>query len=140
QAMAGVPDATQPALGEELRALTPISLGYAHGWTARLDPARHLEQGIALARRIGRPYLEFMGLAYQSAIEASRSLPGAAEHSRQAVELAERHGWTDETVAGVAYAALGGALAWHGRLDEAETWLRQAELTVRPEAEAVAAL
>jgi LuxR family transcriptional regulator, maltose regulon positive regulatory protein len=140
QAMAGAPEAAQPALGEELRALALISLGYARGWTARLDQAEHLEQGIALARRIGRPYLEFMGLAYQAAIEASRSVLGAEEHSSQAIELAERHGWTDETAVGVASVALGGVLAWQGRLDEAEAWLQRAELTIRPEAEAVAAL
>ena len=102
--MAGFREAAQSALGEELHALALISLGYARGWTAQLDPAKHLEQGIALARQIGRPYLEFMGLAYQAAIETSRSLPGAAEHSSRAIELADRHGWTDETAAGVAYA------------------------------------
>jgi LuxR family maltose regulon positive regulatory protein len=140
QAMAEDSDPAQPALGEELRALALISLGYAQGWTARIDPAGHLEQGVALARRTGRPYLEFTGLAYQSAIEASRSLPGAVEHSRQAAELAERQGWRDETVAGVAYVSLAGSLAWHCQLDEAEDWLRRAEVTVRPDAEAVAAL
>jgi LuxR family transcriptional regulator, maltose regulon positive regulatory protein len=138
--MAEVPAAAVPALGEELRALALISLGYAEGWTARSDPTGHLEQGVTLARRAGRSYLEFTGLAYQSAIEASRSLPGAEEHSRQAIELAERHGWSDETAAGVAYTALGGALAWQGRLDDAETWLHRADLSIKPEAEAVAAL
>ncbi|MEV5753754.1 hypothetical protein AB0L00_38550 [Actinoallomurus sp. NPDC052308] len=97
QAMAAAPEAAQPALGEDLRALALISLGYAQGWTAPLARAAHLEQGIALARRIGRPYLEFTGLAYQAAIEATRSLPGAEQHARRAIELAERHGWTDET-------------------------------------------
>jgi LuxR family transcriptional regulator, maltose regulon positive regulatory protein len=138
--MAGEPGVAQPALGEELRALALISLGYAQSWTSQSDQTRHLEQGITLARRISRPYLEFTGLAYQSAIEASRSLPGAEEHSRQAIELAERHGWSDETAVGVACTALGGALAWQGRLEEAATWLQRADLTVRPEAEAVAAL
>ena len=28
------------------------------------EAERHLEQGVALARRIGRPYLEFNGLAW----------------------------------------------------------------------------
>jgi LuxR family transcriptional regulator, maltose regulon positive regulatory protein len=129
-----------PARGEELRALALISLGYAEGWTARSDPTGHLEQGILLARRTGRSYLEFTGLAYQSAIEASRSLPGAEQHSIQAIELAEQHGWSDETAAGVAYTALGGALAWQGRLDEAATWLDRADLAIKPGAEAVAAL
>jgi LuxR family maltose regulon positive regulatory protein len=62
------------------------------------------------------------------------------EHGRRAVALAGRHGWGEETVAGVAYAALAGSLAWHGQLHEAETWLSRAEVIVRPEAEAVAAL
>jgi LuxR family maltose regulon positive regulatory protein len=140
RAMAGSPEAAQPAIGEELRALALISLGYSEGWTTRSGQTGHLEQGITLARRISRPYLEFTGLAYQSAIEASRSLPGAEEHGRQAVELAERHGWSDETAVGVACTALGGALAWRGRLEEAATWLQRADLTIRPEAEAVAAL
>ena len=138
--MAEVPEGAVPVLGEELRALALISLGYAEGWTARSDPAGHLEQGIELARRTGRSYLEFTGLAYQSAIEASRSAPEAEEHSRQAIELAERHGWSDETAAGVACTALGGALAWQGRLDEAATWLHRADLAISPDAEAVAAL
>jgi LuxR family maltose regulon positive regulatory protein len=149
QAMTEAPEPAQydlaPApltgLGEEPRALALIILGYAQGWTARLGQAEpHLEQGIALARRIGRPYLEFLGLANQAAIEHSRSLPRAAELSRQAISLAEQHGWTDETGACVAYMALGAALAWQGRLDEADTWLRRAELTVKAEAEPMAAL
>jgi LuxR family transcriptional regulator, maltose regulon positive regulatory protein len=135
-----IAEAAVPALGEELRALALISLGYAEGCTAQSDPAGHLEQGIMLARRTGRSYLEFTGLAYQSAIEASRSLPGAEQHSSQAIELAERHGWSDESAAGVAYAALGGALAWQGRLDEAATWLHRADLAIKPEAEVVAAV
>jgi DNA-binding SARP family transcriptional activator len=43
--MAGVPESAVPALGEELRVLTLISLGYTEGWTARSDPTGHLEQG-----------------------------------------------------------------------------------------------
>ena len=68
QAMAEAPEAAQPGLGEELRALALISLGSTEFWAARFEEAeRHLEQGVALARRIGRPYLEFTGLAYQAA-------------------------------------------------------------------------
>ena len=71
QAVAEAPEAALPGLGEELRALALISLGIAEVWAARLDEAqRHLEQGIALARRIGRPFLEFTGLAYLAGVEA----------------------------------------------------------------------
>jgi LuxR family transcriptional regulator, maltose regulon positive regulatory protein len=139
-AMASAPEAAQPALVEELRALALISLGYSQGWTAGLDQTKHLEQGIVLARRIGRPYLEFTGLAYQAAIEAFWSLPRAEEHSGQAIELAGRHGWTGETAAGVAHTALAGVLAWRGQLIEAEARLQRAELTVTPEGENVAAV
>ena len=116
QAVAEAPDAAQPGLGEDLRALALISLGIAEYGAARFEEAEpHLEQGVALARRIGRPYLEFTGLAYQAAIEVSRSFTRAAERGRRAVELAERHGWTDEPAAGIAYQTLGGALTGQGR-------------------------
>jgi LuxR family maltose regulon positive regulatory protein len=142
QAMAEAPEAVQPMKGagevggEELRALALISLGSAEFWAARFEEAgRHLEQGVALARRIGRPFLEFTGLAYLATVEVFRSYARAAERGTQAIELAERHGWTDEPAAGRAYSTLAAALAWQGRLDEAEAWLRRAERTVRAEAE-----
>src|SRR5580692_10175595 len=98
----------------------------------------HLEQGVALARRIGRPYLEFLGLAHQAALHVGWSFARAAEHSRQAIELAERHGWTDDPAAGIALVILGGALTGQGRLEEAEPWVQRAERTVRPDAEPAA--
>jgi LuxR family transcriptional regulator, maltose regulon positive regulatory protein len=149
QILAEAPEAAQydlaPAaragLSDELRALALVILGDTEIWGARLDQAEpHLEQAAAVARRIGRPYLEFIALAHQSAGEVTRSLPRAAELSRRAIDLAERHGWTDETAAGIAYMALGSVLAWQGRLDEAEAWLQRAERTVRAEADPAVAL
>jgi LuxR family maltose regulon positive regulatory protein len=139
QAAAEAPDAARPGLGEDLRALALINLGIAEYGTARFEEAEpHLEQGVALARRVGRAYLEFTGLAYQAAIEVSRSYTRGAERGRQAVELAERHGWTDEPAASIAYQTLGGALTGQGRLEEAEPWVQRAERTVRPDAEPAA--
>jgi len=146
QAMAEAPDAArevaEPGLGEELRALALISLGTTEVWTAQFEDAqRHLEQGRALALQIGRPFLEFSGLAHQAAIDGFRSSYSlAAERSSQAIELARRHGWTDEPAAGIAYVILAIVLAWRGRLDEAEPWIQRAERTVRPEAEPTAGL
>jgi len=137
QAAAEAPDAA--GLGEDLRTLALINLGIAEYGTARFEGAEpHLEQGVALARRIGRPYLEFTGLTYQAAIEVSRSFTRGAERGRQAVELAERHGWTDEPAASIAYQTLGGALTGQGRPEEAEPWVQRAERTVRPDAEPAA--
>ena len=135
------PDAARPRLGEELRALALINLGTAEAWAARFQEAeRHLEHGVELAHRIGRPYLEFTGRAHQAAVEINRSFARAAERGRQAVELAERHGWTDEPTAGTAYVMLGGALTAQGRVEEAEPWVQRAERTVRPEAEPAEAM
>ena len=139
QATAEAPEAAQPGLGEELRALALVSLGSAEYGAARIeDAAAHLEQAVALARRVGLPYLEFTGLAYQAVIELERSFSRAAERGRQAVELAERHGWADEPAAGRAYMAIAGALTGQGRPGEAEPWVQRAERTVRPEAEPAA--
>ena len=141
QAAAEAPDVAQPGTGEELRALALVSLGTAELWTARFEEAsRHLEQGVLLARRIGRPYLEFTGLAYQGPAGLERSFARSAERSRQAIELAERHGWVDEPAVGVAYMTLAYVLAWQGRLEEAELWIERAERTVRAEAEPTTAV
>jgi LuxR family transcriptional regulator, maltose regulon positive regulatory protein len=57
---------------------------------------------------------------------------------RQAIELAKRHGWTDEAPAGNVYRVLGTVLAWQGRPEEAEPWVQRAERTVTAEAEPAA--
>ena len=136
QAAAEAPEAAQAALGEELGALALISLGSTELWVARFEEAeRHLADGVALARRIGRPYLEFTGLVYAALLEFFRSFALTVEHSVQAAELAERHGWTDEPAAGLASLNVGGVLVWQGRLEEAEPWMQGAERTLRAEAE-----
>jgi LuxR family transcriptional regulator, maltose regulon positive regulatory protein len=144
QDTAEVPGAAQPGqcmFSAELRALALISLGITEYWTGRFEEAeRHLDQGVVLARRIGRPYLEFTGLAYAAAIQFFRSASMAAERGRQAAELAERHGWTDEPTAGVASVIVGHVLVLQGRLEEAEPWIQDAERTLRAEAEPAGAL
>jgi LuxR family maltose regulon positive regulatory protein len=131
----------EPGLGGDLRALALIDLGIAEAWTARFEVAdRHLGDGIALARRIGRPYLEVTGLAHLAQLESWRSFRLGAQRSQQAIELATEHGWPDEPVAGLAYLALGVAMVTQGRLEEAEQALSQAERTVRAEVEPAAGM
>jgi LuxR family transcriptional regulator, maltose regulon positive regulatory protein len=140
-APAGAADPARFGVGEDLRALALISLGIAELWTARFDEAdRHLEQGVALAQRIGRPFLEVTGLAHWAQLASWRSFPVGEQRSRQAIELAGRHGWAEEPVAGVAYMALGFALVAQGRLEEGERSLEQAERTLRAEVEPAAAM
>ena len=136
EVLAEAPDATQPALSQDLRALALISLGITEVWTGRFQEAeRLLDRGVALARRIGRPFLEFTGLAHLAAVEMFQSYARAAERSRQAIELAERHGWASDPAAGTACMALGTMLTWQGRLDEAEPWVQRAERTLTGEAQ-----
>jgi len=136
QAAAEASESAQSSLGQDLRSLALISLGSAEVWTTRLEEAeRHLEQGVALARRGERPFLEFSGLAYLAAVEIYQSYARAAEHSKQAIELARRHGWTDEPAAGTAYMTLAAALNLQGKPEEAEAWIQRAERTVTAEAE-----
>jgi LuxR family maltose regulon positive regulatory protein len=54
--MAEAPETAQTGMGQDLRALALVSFGSTEVWTTRAKEAeRHLEQGVALARRIGRP-------------------------------------------------------------------------------------
>jgi LuxR family transcriptional regulator, maltose regulon positive regulatory protein len=136
QDIADLPDATRPGLGPDLHALALVNLGSAEFWAGQIDKAEpNLERGVALARRIGRPYLEFTGLAYQAGIESFRSIGGTLERGMQAVDLAQRHGWTDDPAAGFASAVVGRLLIWQGRFEEAEPWVQRAERVLRAEAE-----
>jgi LuxR family transcriptional regulator, maltose regulon positive regulatory protein len=145
--LAEAPAAAQAATGlvdvggEDLRALALISLGIAELFTAGFAAAeRHIPQGMVLAQRIGRPYLEFTGLAHLALCGIYRSFENAMEHSRLAVEMARRHGWTDEPAAGVACVTIGVGLTWQGHLAEAEPWVERAERTLRAETAPAAAL
>jgi LuxR family transcriptional regulator, maltose regulon positive regulatory protein len=104
-------------------------------------PGRRTQSGTwsrasRLARQVRRPYLEFSGLAYLAAAQTGRSFARAAERSRQAIELAGRHGWTDEPALGIACFALGSTLTWQGRLEEeAEPWVQRAARIVGADAD-----
>jgi LuxR family maltose regulon positive regulatory protein len=134
-------DPAEPGLGGDLRMLALIDLGIAELWAARFEEAdRHLEEGIALARRLGRPYLEVTGLANWAQLVSWQSFPLGAQRGAQAIELAGRHGWTEEPVAGLAYLALGMTEVAQGRLEEAERSLERAERTLRAEVEPAAGM
>ncbi len=136
--VADAPDTAPLGLSEELRALALINPGITEYWGGRLAEAEpHLDQGITLARRIARPYLEFIGLAHLTSVASVRSSLSAVaeERGRQTIELARQHGWTDEPAAGIAYIGLAAGLIWRRQLEAAADWVRRAERTLRAEAE-----
>lgn len=121
-------DLMPPAMGQDLRAATLLNLGLAGIWTGRGEDAeRYLEEAVALARRIQRPHIELGAQAHLAMVALARSASLAEERSRQAIDLAQTHGWTHENFAGVAFAVLGTLKLWRGQLSEAEQWLEQAE-------------
>ena len=116
-----------PGLGEQLRTLALMQLGIAEVWTGLTDEAeQHLEQTVALARRINRPLLELGALAHLALATYLRSMALGEERSNQAVELARRNGWSEDPFGGMAYVVLGSLNLWRGRLPEAEHWLQRA--------------
>src|SRR5579859_8006230 len=141
QRLLGAAEAPEAPGGEELRTLALLEIGNAETWIGHLDDAEsHLDQAVAIARRIQWPYLELMGLVYRAEIELSRRLPRAADLTRQAIDIAERHGWTADLYTGFAANTLAAALAWQGQLDEADTWVQRAEQTFRAEADPASAM
>jgi LuxR family transcriptional regulator, maltose regulon positive regulatory protein len=117
------------ALGSDLRAVALMNLGTAEAWAlGRPDAERHLQEGAVLAREIGRPYLEVGCLARLGFASLGRhSFATIRQRCREAIALAERHGWGTEPVIAPALIMLAGLMAWTGELDEGERWLRRAE-------------
>lgn len=121
-------------LRADMRALGLISLGIAESWLMRVDePERYLAQGIALARQLERPYLEFNGLVHAALVAHLWSLDLVPERSHQALRLAERHGWSQEPIIAVPCVALAVPMLWQARLEEALPWLERAQASFRDE-------
>jgi LuxR family transcriptional regulator, maltose regulon positive regulatory protein len=115
------------SLDSDLRAVALMNLGIVEAWVlANQDSERHLQEGAELARKIGRPYLEVACLA-QLAF-ASKIEPFATTRSRcrEAIALAEHHGWGTEPIIAPALVNLAGTLIWTGEFDEGDRWLQRA--------------
>jgi LuxR family maltose regulon positive regulatory protein len=128
-------------IGSELRAVALMNLGIVETWSGRFDDAeRHLSEGALLAHAIGRPYLELACRAHQGFPSTFVSYATARERARQAVTLAERHGWDDRPILAPALAAVAGVAIWMGEFDEAERWLHRAWEVADPHTDPAAAV
>jgi LuxR family maltose regulon positive regulatory protein len=124
------------ALGSDLRAVALMNLGTAEAWSLGLpDSVRHLQEGAALAREIGRPYLEvgclaqlaFAYIFHGADMPQADSFATTQRRCREAIALAERYGWGTEPVIAPALLTLVGTMVWLGEFDEAERWLQRTE-------------
>ena len=114
------------ALGSDLRAVALMNLGTVEAWSLGLpDAERHLREGAALARKIGRPYLEVSCLAQLGFASKIRPFATARRRCREAIALAERYGWGAEPIVAPALVTLAGVMVWTGEFDEGERWLQR---------------
>ncbi|GAA1646048.1 LuxR C-terminal-related transcriptional regulator [Kribbella alba] len=115
------------ALGDDLRAIVLLNLGVTEAWSLRLaESEKHLLEGAALARAIGRPYLEVACLAHLGFAATGHSFALARQHCEDAIAQAARHGWDTEAVIAPAHAALAEILILTGEFDHGEEWLERA--------------
>jgi len=120
------PSGEDITLGSDLRAAALMNLGTAEAWTLGLpDAERHLREGAALAREIGRPYLQVGCLAQLAFASRIRSFATTRQRCREAIALAEGYGWGTEPVIAPALVTLAGNLVWTGEFDESERWLQR---------------
>jgi LuxR family maltose regulon positive regulatory protein len=78
-----------------------------------------------LARQIGRPYLEVGCLAQLAFASKIHSFETTKRRCREAIALAEQHGWGTEPVIAPALVTLAGTMVWTGQFDEADRWLQR---------------
>jgi LuxR family transcriptional regulator, maltose regulon positive regulatory protein len=124
----------------EHRATALMNLGIAELWALHLSDAReHLEEAIALARRIGRPYLEVGSLAPLGIAEVVAGAPvqGGIRLAEQAIEIAGANGWADDPIIVPALVIEAYVLVWVGDFDAAERHLESANRARPPEGEPV---
>jgi LuxR family transcriptional regulator, maltose regulon positive regulatory protein len=114
------------ALGSDLRAVALLNLGTVEEWSLGLpDAERHLREGADLAREIGRPYLEVACLAQLGFASKFRPFAITRQRCREAIALADQHGWGADHIAAPALVTLAANLAWTGEFDEADRWLQR---------------
>jgi LuxR family transcriptional regulator, maltose regulon positive regulatory protein len=115
------------ALDSDLRAVALMNLGIVEAWSlANQESEQHLQQGADLARRIGRPYLEVACLAELAFASKIEPFATTRQRCREAIALAEQHGWGAEPVIAPALVNLAGTLIWTGEFDEGARWLGRA--------------
>jgi LuxR family transcriptional regulator, maltose regulon positive regulatory protein len=115
------------SLDSDLRAVALMNLGIVEAWAlGNADSERHLQEGADLARKIGRPYLEVACLAQLAFASKIEPFATTRKRCREAIALAEQHGWGAEPIIAPALVNLAGTLIWAGEFDAGDRWLQRA--------------
>jgi LuxR family transcriptional regulator, maltose regulon positive regulatory protein len=115
------------ALDSDLRTVALMNLGTVEASLGLAGAERHLREGAVLARETGRPYLEVRCLAQLGFAAKVRPFATIRRRCREAIAVAERHGWGAEPCIAPALITLAANLIWTGEPDEGERWLRRTE-------------
>jgi LuxR family transcriptional regulator, maltose regulon positive regulatory protein len=114
------------ALDNDVRAVALYNLGIVEAWALGLpDAERHLREGAALAREIGRPYLEVACLAQLGFASKIRPFATTRRRCEEAIALAEQHGWGAEPIIAPALVTLAANVTWTGEFGAGERWLQR---------------
>lgn len=123
-------------VNNDLRTLVLMNRGIVEVWGGLLDAGQvHLEQARELARRGGRAYLEVTCLGHEAHAQSWTDFAGSRQTSRDALALADRHGWSDDPVIVPALVTLGSGFVQAGRLDDGDRWLTRADGLVQADLE-----
>jgi LuxR family maltose regulon positive regulatory protein len=137
----GAYTATDVALGNDARAVALMNLGIVELWAFRWDDStRHLDQALALARQIDRPYVAVRCLSHLALLAARDSIAQARRLCEEAIAIAEAQGWGSDPVACTALATLASMDSAQARFAEGRRWLDRAMSCMRPEIEPATAL
>ena len=133
--------ASHLVLSHDAKAVALMNLGIVEFWSFRLDDAaRHLTDGLALADRLGRPYVAIRCRSHLALLAARESISEARALALRAVADADANGWGLDPVACTPLVTLATMETAQGRFDDARRWLGRAEQCVRLELEPATAL
>jgi LuxR family maltose regulon positive regulatory protein len=120
-------------------AVALLNVGIAELWAGgRLASDVSLQRSLHVARRRGRDYVAMQALAALAAVAVMDGrLTRGLKLAGEAVDLAERRGWSATPAIATAMLSLAGVAYHRDRLDDAGHWLERAELSMRTTREPV---
>ena len=129
------------ALGGDARAIALVNLAVVELWSSQLaDAQRHLEQALALAREMERPFVEVACLSHLGLLASRQSFAEGRARCEEAFRLADAQGWETDTIAGTALAAMASMDTAQGRFEDAHARLERAAPLLRDEIDPAGAL
>ena len=127
---------------EDKEAVALLNIGIAEFWAGgRHASDLSLRRSLRIARRRGHEYIELQALAALAGVVIMDGrLGNATQLAGEAIDLAERRGWSGSPAVATALLALAGVEYQRDRLDEMARLLERAEFAMRSTREPVLAL